>query len=368
MKKAILVTGISGSGKTHYSNSLGLPTVWFDSIHNYSTGKTDHEHIKGFIETHKNDKEVVFDAWGFNYDRDLSILQELVGGREIEVRYLFMSPLQTHLSQLQKQEEGKIKLHDWQNGFSNHTKLLSDEIKSHNDILLHPLQDKGLKVFWLHRQDSSIKTYIDDKKFVEVLSMDPIQELLGWITTLSGDPKYQTIEIDGVDIQSGYLKSHQLWEQIQLLGIKWKGKTVADLGCFNGYFSFKAEQAEAKTVDSYDINPPAIKICERLKLLNKSNCQFHQKDLSSEPFARAYNIVLLLGCFHHITKDMEDKGVEFIKNIFAVSEELVITCNPEHLIYITHPLEFALEKRVDTHPQTSQGPRQLLYYKRKNTR
>jgi len=108
------------------------------------------------------------------------------------------------------------------------------------------------------------------------------------------DKYYQDIEIIRLE---GYAKSHLSWENIKDL-VDWKNKIVLDVGCFHGYFCFKAEQAGARLVTGIDKNADTLITTQMIADASKSNCKFFNID--ADEIDPHVDIILCLNVFHHI--------------------------------------------------------------------
>jgi len=150
------------------------------------------------------------------------------------------------------------------------------------------------------------------------------------------DPKihdkfYQDIEcIDFI----GYSKSYQTWEHIKDL-IDWKEKTVIDLGCYHGYFSFKAEQMGVSKITGLEKWDSVLEIAKLIKHILQSKVDFQIWDAGQEtPDA---DIALVLNILHHtmdIEKtlqninakiaifEIEKDQAELIKKYFTITKEI----------------------------------------------
>lgn len=375
MQKAVLITGICGSGKTHYASSLSCPTISYDSVHNYSTGVTNYRRVKEWATRYADAPQVIIDAWGFGADPNLSVLRKLLKGNpRIEVRYLYMTPLQLHLMQMQKEVDGPARVFPTQEkraNLENHAKLLGKEMGNLSAGIIVPLARSGVPTQWLFRElltlGSKITVSSDDRHLRSVVQKDPLSELLSWIDDVSGDPKYQTIEVDGKVIRPGYMRSAELWKRISRLGIDWSDKTVCDLGCFNGYFSFKAEQAGARKVVGYDCNEAAARIFRRLSLIKRSKCTFTKVDLSKEPvLGKPFDIALLLNSLHHIA-DCKDREQRFLAGVFSKSQEMLATINLKQVSTVREVAAkagFILQGQADFPSRTGKDWRRVLYLKK----
>jgi ribosomal protein L11 methyltransferase len=77
-------------------------------------------------------------------------------------------------------------------------------------------------------------------------------------------------------------------------GIDFKGKTVADLGCNLGYFSFQAHGEGALQVDGYDKENDIIQAANSLSQLKQTpGVCFFCRDIQAPP-PRTYDIAMLL--------------------------------------------------------------------------
>jgi len=131
------------------------------------------------------------------------------------------------------------------------------------------------------------------------------------------DPKihdkfYQDIEcINFV----GYSKSYKTWEHIKDL-VDWKDKTVIDLGCYHGYFSFNAEQMGASKIIGLEKWDSILEISKMIKHMLQSKVEFQIWDAGQDtPTA---DVALVLNVLHH-TMDI-DKTLQNINTKTAIFE------------------------------------------------
>jgi len=132
------------------------------------------------------------------------------------------------------------------------------------------------------------------------------------------DWKYQDIEI--LDFV-GYSESHETWKRIRDL-VDWKGKRVHDLGCFHGYFCFKAEDAGAEAV-GLDRSPSVLEIARAINDLRGGRAAFREwKGGDDLP---AGDVVLCLNVLHHFAD--QDLAVSRMRCREAVFE-INAACRP----------------------------------------
>ena len=121
---------------------------------------------------------------------------------------------------------------------------------------------------------------------------------------------YQNVIIDGVE-KTGNAKSHISWENICNTGVSFYQKTVCDIGCFHGYFSFQAEEAGAKEVIGYEPEPVARARATEIGGLRGSNVKFVGRRFGeSKFFDRRFDVVLALNMLHWVRKQV---GIEKYK-------------------------------------------------------
>ncbi|MGE5189471.1 MAG: class I SAM-dependent methyltransferase [Gemmatimonadota bacterium] len=129
------------------------------------------------------------------------------------------------------------------------------------------------------------------------------------------DWKYQDIEI--LDFV-GYSKSRETWKRIRRL-VDWKGKRVVDLGCFHGYFCFKAEDAGARAT-GLDRSSSVLTVARMINELRGGSATFAEWVGGDE--VPECDLVLCLNALHHFADP--DKAVSRMRcgqAIFEIKEE-----------------------------------------------
>ena len=131
------------------------------------------------------------------------------------------------------------------------------------------------------------------------------------------DKYYQDIELpSGLHIP-GYSQPHESWNRLRNV-IDFKDKDVLDLGCFHGFFCFKAEEADAQNIVGVDIDENAVEVSRRVAWLKSSKVRFYQADLVSFKTDHIHDIVLALNMLHHV-KDID----QALQNIFTAGKLIV---------------------------------------------
>lgn len=160
------------------------------------------------------------------------------------------------------------------------------------------------------------------------------------------DKYYQDIELISGLVIRGYSQSDLTWQRIGSV-IDFKDKTILDIGCFHGFFVFRAEQAGAKSCKGIDINGDAIAVANQIAWLKGSKTIFEKGDIASLSDINRYDIVLALNMLHHVTNLQEA-----LANIFRLGStvvlEIPIKQKPEIMSYATIQ-GFQLGVRLNSH-------------------
>lgn len=98
------------------------------------------------------------------------------------------------------------------------------------------------------------------------------------------------------------------------------GKSVFDLGCMNGYFTFEAERRGAAPVVGGEIDPENVATCKMLADCLGSNASFLQFDVELDPLPSSFDYVLCLNVLHHLRNPLS--ALEKIAN--AAREYLIL--------------------------------------------
>lgn len=192
------------------------------------------------------------------------------------------------------------------------------------------------------------------------------EELLDYIDKTSWYPTYQTIVLKGKVIRNGTEKCWLTLENILSSNISFKGKRVCDLGCFHGYFSFRAEDLGAKSVIGYDVNPKAKLVFDKIKEYNNSSAECIISDLDKDFVLPECDITLLLNTFHHVIfKHGEEGGKTLLGKIFTNTEEAVFEINEKEIPLVdsvAKEFNYKLTYHVNSHRDTMYGKRHIRIY------
>jgi 2-polyprenyl-3-methyl-5-hydroxy-6-metoxy-1,4-benzoquinol methylase len=77
-------------------------------------------------------------------------------------------------------------------------------------------------------------------------------------------------------------------------------KTVLDVGCALGYFSFEAEERKAKKVVGVELKDDRFRDAMLLKEIKNSKVDFLKRDIVTDPLDESFDYVLLLNVIHHL--------------------------------------------------------------------
>jgi len=112
--------------------------------------------------------------------------------------------------------------------------------------------------------------------------------------------------------------------------ISFRSRTVLDLGCNFGFYSFLAKRRGAERVVGVDIDARAIEGCELLRdLYGFENMQFHALDFISLDLTERFHIGMLI---NFIGKKSLHKGIQNILNLLSRYSEttMLITARPSY--------------------------------------
>jgi len=380
-RKLILITGITCAGKTTLSEQLSSNSLHIDFFHSYVTKETNYGKLISVVNQLLLDENIVLDGYLHMYDPQLSrlreMLSEVVGSIEVLLIYTDMMDLyqiQVHKNRTHKGYVLGDELEVLEKNIDVNTKICVGMNEHFKRLLYQKVIDK---LTWIYRKGGEYTYYESDEHFYTVISKgkeimnsaieEKGKELLQFIDKTSGDPKYQTIELNGEVIRKGYAECWKSWENINKTGILWEGKSVCDLGCFNGYYCFKIEKAGAKEVVGYDRNGAALTISGKIAELTNSKCLFVKKEIG-EPylFDRKFDVILALNFLHHVE---EEKGLlgfrRAIEAIFTHSNEVIFEVNEKEIFEISDAARvngFSLIARIESHRKTQFGNRFILYF------
>lgn len=144
------------------------------------------------------------------------------------------------------------------------------------------------------------------------------------------DKYYQDIEcLDFI----GYSESYKSWDNIKNL-IDWKGKKVADLGCFHCFFSIKIAK-EGGIVTGFDINDSVLSTSKLINEIEEDIIDIKKWEGGDE-IPSEFDVSLCLNVIHHF-RDIK-KGLQNIKSrlvLFETNSDLIDLISEEYNILET---------------------------------
>lgn len=133
-------------------------------------------------------------------------------------------------------------------------------------------------------------------KFLQYLDTIKPMKLNGTVY----DIRYQSIELPDRIISGYQNKAYEdhTWNTIKNI-VNWKDKSVADIGCLNGLYSFRIKELGAGKVVGYDLFQQACDVAIKISKLKNLDVNFRTIDISKYYLSENYDVILLLNILHH---------------------------------------------------------------------
>jgi 2-polyprenyl-3-methyl-5-hydroxy-6-metoxy-1,4-benzoquinol methylase len=191
--------------------------------------------------------------------------------------------------------------------------------------------------------------------------------ILGLIDKTSTSPRYQTVEVGGKVIRYGSEQCWKTWDNIIKLGFNFKDCVVYDLGCFNGYFSFKSFNSGAKEVVGIDLLQSAVDTYNYIcNLYDYNKCVAHCKNLvDCDFFEKKADVTLCLNMLHYVKMKNLSQYENLLKYIFDNSHNIIVEINENEIPdfeLVSKEKNFKLMNRITSHRNTMYGQRYILFY------
>ena len=149
-----------------------------------------------------------------------------------------------------------------------------------------------------------------EKKFFDLHSNKPKEDIQKIFQNLN--PRYHWMSINGIEISNTTtLKAYQMWIS-QNIPEDLTNKTILDIGCADGFYSFLCESRNAKKIiamdlESFDVfknktiytgNPNNFEI---LKNILDSKVEYKKLDIYDvEKLNQKFNYILMYGVYYHL--------------------------------------------------------------------
>ncbi len=377
MVNVVVVTGVSGSGKSTFCKSTKKAVLVYDTIYSYQTLSINKEKCKVFLDQHSNDDVIYLDA--FNNEL-LEFIQT-----NYNVNFLKFLFVYTNTDDLYDIIHKNFPRNFGSKSYNEFIRLYKNEI---NVILSNIRSNKVLSnTSYLYRNGDKYTEY-DNPDHISKLINEPIpNRLFNFIKNTSGHASYQTVEYNGEKMINGSERDYITMNNI----LKCTGlhdKRIMDTGCFNGYFSFQCLKNGAKKVIGVDHNEPAINICNKISLYNNyhswvmgrkiNNCcpegiHFYLKKIGVDNiFIKEItgdvklDVIFALNYLHHLKNELgHDTFITVIDSFFKNSKEIIFEINePEmnDIESIAKKNKYSLKQNIESHRKTSFGNRRILHY------
>jgi len=328
-KKKIFVTGYSGSGKTtfakEYGSAFNMSYISFDE--NWKYNNPPQEEYKKMINLYPD--EFITDAIPYSYVGDYLLFQDYYNEHQNDIKIVCVYC--DNIDILHSRRPNKIRKELYEEVFNFYYSYLNF-IRTWTDV----------EIEFYNSNTNQYSTYDE----LRVKMRNALRDGFGsYLNTLEYDKNYGAIECINFP---GYTNSVHTWNNIKDL-VDWKGKKVADLGCFHGYFSFRAAQAGA-TVTGLDKNTAVLTTTNIINFIENNPIELRIWE-GGEEVPEEYDITLALNVIHHF--DNIELSLQNIKSktiIFEINQELV------------EPISkvFKIVKRVKSHRHDIKGVERLI--------
>ena len=322
-EKKIFVTGVSGSGKTYfatkYAEKFYYPYIDFEE--NWGGYQAIIDVVQQYNDMiEKYPEEFITDAIPYTILNGKLLFLDYLEKNKSDIKIVCVCC--TNKDEYDKRIENKS---------------YSTKSQAYNEYLMFYYNSMNL-YYSLHEiqyYDTYTNEFISKEELYKRIKWILKYDLKDYINLLTYDKYYQDIEcINFV----GYAQSFKTWENIKDL-VDWKGKTVADLGCFHGYFAFKVAKAGAKRVVGMDISQTVL---DTTNIINEIEGNIIETKIwaGGQEVSKEFDVSLCLNLIHHFPNIRE--ALNNIKSkivIFEANSNLVDEISKE----------FKIIKRMKSH-------------------
>lgn len=290
IKEAIILTGLSCSGKTTYAKHLektqGYKYISFEGFFSYKD--TTLASIMKYFDIIKklagSSEKIVLDGYFSNIDRYLKVFKKEVCSNVQSIVTLVSMPIDV------KRVIKKFR--------NKKCEQLVYCVRPYLDMFPNNVNYAESK--FIDSSENSFKT-------VEVSTIGEVEQYLreinkpafkGYLDTLTYDKYYGDIEVINF---KGYSESEKSWEHIKNL-VNWKDKLVIELGCFHGFFGFKIEKHGAKVL-GLDSNKDILNTTKFINWLEECSVEFKQWVGGND--IPECDVILCMNVLHHFKEKQE---------------------------------------------------------------
>lgn len=319
-KKLLIVVGESGSGKTRfakrYAKDYQATYLDFDLLFDYRDTQNGCakfvEKLTSLIKT-SNDTSFVLDGYifmpsaGFNIfpqaSPTIAHLEDKLDTK-IKLCLCFAAPHILHRRQLDK-----VRCDPLHQNSKKTKAILKEEVEAiFFGVII--LDDDPMLVDTTNDAFPAINHTTFPQRWQELLLLSDLEDM-------NHDQFYQDINLPSGVLLHGYSESAKTWDRLSSM-IEFKDKSVLDIGCFHGFFSFKAEEAGAKTVTGIDNDIQPLDIASRIGWLKNARAIFFKGNMDNLAIKQTYDIVLVLNMLHY-SKNID----RALQNIFRIGNLIV---------------------------------------------
>lgn len=316
--KVLVITGMSGAGKTHTAKTLrdafGYEIIGIDSICSRISeahGVT-FQHLESFtyfdeFKQHfllelaaKKYKNLVVEGYRINHEHVLCALLEALFSKYGDytiVKMFHLDPGETRRYQFFKERRLGFVRKSMENAKNGTMDAWVEQMRKQSFAPGHAQLQPGFEL--VTSADPILQWAAKNASAEHPALPQARKDLIQGIAECGAfNPFYQTVEVDGRVVIRGFTDSWKSWERILRLDLSFQGRTVCDIGCMLGYFSFKAEEAGG-VCTGYDIDAGAIDGARLVARARRSNCRFKVCDVSAG-LGGTFDIVLALNVLHRV--------------------------------------------------------------------
>lgn len=167
-KKLIIISGITGSGKTTLADKLDSPHVHFDKIYNYRTKSLKHNVIVNMFSNNQNVDTFVLDAFIFDRDKIIKLKEKLSNiVDQYEIQFLYCSL--DAMYQNQRAKHAKSKGYWWKSDYDEAwTYNIYRSRRTVDNIKNLIKEDIFNNLVYVYREGNEYKYFNDDLHYKEM--------------------------------------------------------------------------------------------------------------------------------------------------------------------------------------------------------
>jgi len=301
MKKLIICYGPERSGKTSFSKTkTNYTRIRFDDYwrqRDYSPATKSHgfDYVKlqsDLISTFSKSEKVILDGW-MRWDELHSVLKEVqkVTSAEICIYLIVTNVVAMADRRIQEIEKKKLVVTPRQN-------------YEMYKVALKYVQNFPYPSFVLNNNNldySRISSTITPEDFEKLcypqINFEKADKFISGLGQL-----YHGIEV-GTRKYGNFSHCEEVWKHISSK-VNFVGKSVLDLGCYYGFFTFRAEENMARKSVGYDIGG-LVNSCNRIARYKNSKSKFENKDLDTLSIKEKWDTILVMNVLHHLNAPLQ---------------------------------------------------------------